>query len=66
MGEQNESQAVQSAQISLFSSPPPKKDDEVVSKKQKKNTKIENSPYHNYQKHLNNALKTLIIVSAFK
>jgi hypothetical protein len=30
--------------------------------KQKKIKKIENSPFHNYQKHLNNALKKLIII----
>lgn len=30
--------------------------------KEKKNKKVENSPFHNYQKHLNNALKKLIIV----
>jgi len=31
-------------------------------KKQKKIKKFENSPFHNYQKHLNNALKKMIIV----
>lgn len=30
--------------------------------KEKKVKKVENSPFHNYQKHLNNALKKLVIV----
>jgi hypothetical protein len=34
--------------------------------KQKKIKKVENSPFHNYQKHLNNALKKLIIVPDFR
>lgn len=33
--------------------------------KEKKIKKIQNSPFHNYQKHLNNALKKLIIVPTF-
>ena len=35
-------------------------------RKQKKIKKVENSPFHNYQKHLNNALKKLIIVPSGK
>jgi hypothetical protein len=34
-------------------------------RRQKKGKKVENSPFHNYQKHLNNALKKLIIVPVF-
>lgn len=34
-------------------------------KKGKKIKKAINSPFHNYQKHLNNALKKLIIVPEF-
>ncbi len=30
--------------------------------KEKKGKKVENSPFHNYQKHLNNALKKLVIL----
>ena len=30
--------------------------------KEKKGKKVENSPFHDYQKHLNNALKKLVIV----
>ena len=37
----------------------------VVSKSDKKIKKVENSPFHNYQKHLNNALKKLVIVPSF-
>ena len=35
-------------------------------RKQKKIKKVENSPFHNYQKHLSNALKKLIIVPSDK
>lgn len=35
-------------------------------RKQKKIKKVENSPFHNYQKHLNNALKKLIIIPPVK
>jgi hypothetical protein len=34
-------------------------------RKEKKIKRTENSPFHNYQKHLNNALKKLIIVPEF-
>lgn len=37
----------------------------VASKSDKKIKKVENSPFHNYQKHLNNALKKLVIVPSF-
>jgi hypothetical protein len=37
-----------------------------VRKKEKKIKKGENSRFHNYQKHLNNALKKLIIVPEFE
>lgn len=33
--------------------------------KKKKIQKPQNSPFHNYQKHLNNALKKLIVVPEF-
>jgi hypothetical protein len=39
--------------------------EEPCFKRQKKANKSENSPFHNYQKHLNNALKKLIIVPNF-
>ena len=32
----------------------------------KKIKKVENSPFHNYQKHLNSALKKLVIVPSFE
>lgn len=35
---------------------------ESSGKESKKQKKVENSPFHNYQKHLNNALKQLVIV----
>jgi len=37
----------------------------AVPKSDKKIKKVENSPFHNYQKHLNNALKKLVIVPSF-
>lgn len=38
----------------------------VAAKGEKKIKKVENSPFHNYQKHLNNALKKLVIVPTFE
>jgi len=35
-------------------------------KSEKKIKKVENSPFHNYQKHLNSALKKLVIVPLFE
>jgi hypothetical protein len=37
----------------------------MAPKSDKKIKKVENSPFHNYQKHLNNALKKLVIVPSF-
>jgi len=34
-------------------------------KRGKKGKKVQNSPFHNYQKHLNNSLKKLVIVPGF-
>jgi len=38
----------------------------IPPKSNRKIKKVENSPFHNYQKHLNNALKKLIIVPAIQ
>jgi hypothetical protein len=39
---------------------PIKKEEGEVAQKQKKIRKVTNSPFHNYQKHLNNALKKMM------